>query len=385
MLPRRHTSPNLTASFRRCLTLGMAATLASVLLGVTASPSFAANAKVTGIGQGTGISGTIGVGPVTAYSFAGVIQISIDNGPTNDAYCVDLVHHIAVGDTVPQITPNYPCEVVYILNNTFPHTNTIGTALGDTNHEAAAIQAAIWHFTDNFTVTSPTPSDIVTRANALIAGAQSQCSSVPPVPQSITISPVSATNYLPADTAHSVTATLKDTNNNVIPNYPIKIVISGAAGPQTFNGTTNGSGQFTVNYANVGATPGSDTITATVTFTVPVGLEFKDATHQGIVLSGNPQTGTVTGTASKSWITASCGDGVINQPGEQCDDGNHTNGDGCDNNCTPTGCGNGVVTAGEACDDGTTATATAATTTARRPAAATASLPPARPATTAIT
>ena len=28
------------------------------------------------------------------------------------------------------------------------------------------------------------------------------------------------------------------------------------------------------------------------------------------------------------------------------------NGDGCDANCTPTGCGNGAVSAGEACDDG---------------------------------
>ena len=31
-----------------------------------------------------------------------------------------------------------------------------------------------------------------------------------------------------------------------------------------------------------------------------------------------------------------------------------TNGDGCDTNCTATGCGNGIVTAGEQCDDGNT-------------------------------
>jgi cysteine-rich repeat protein len=46
-----------------------------------------------------------------------------------------------------------------------------------------------------------------------------------------------------------------------------------------------------------------------------------------------------------------CGDGVPN-PGEECDDANGTDGDGCDSNCTTTRCGNGVVTAGEACDDG---------------------------------
>jgi cysteine-rich repeat protein len=38
--------------------------------------------------------------------------------------------------------------------------------------------------------------------------------------------------------------------------------------------------------------------------------------------------------------------------GEACDDGNLTDGDGCDSSCTPTACGNGVTTAGEACDGG---------------------------------
>lgn len=49
-----------------------------------------------------------------------------------------------------------------------------------------------------------------------------------------------------------------------------------------------------------------------------------------------------------------CGDGTVN-PGEECDDGNAADGDGCDSNCTLTACGNGIVTAGEVCDDGNTA------------------------------
>jgi cysteine-rich repeat protein len=49
-----------------------------------------------------------------------------------------------------------------------------------------------------------------------------------------------------------------------------------------------------------------------------------------------------------------CGDWMLRPTdgGEQCDDGNTINGDGCDNNCTISACGNGVVTTGEACDDG---------------------------------
>ena len=48
-----------------------------------------------------------------------------------------------------------------------------------------------------------------------------------------------------------------------------------------------------------------------------------------------------------------CGNGQLD-PGEQCDDGNKVNGDGCDNNCKFTGCGNGIVDPGEQCDDGNT-------------------------------
>jgi cysteine-rich repeat protein len=50
-----------------------------------------------------------------------------------------------------------------------------------------------------------------------------------------------------------------------------------------------------------------------------------------------------------------CKDGAPNgvcQQGEECDDGNTINGDGCDNNCMKTACGNGVITAGEECDNG---------------------------------
>jgi cysteine-rich repeat protein len=55
---------------------------------------------------------------------------------------------------------------------------------------------------------------------------------------------------------------------------------------------------------------------------------------------------------------ACCGDGHLDA-GEQCDDGNTTNGDGCSATCTielpppppPPCCGNGTIDAGEQCDD----------------------------------
>jgi cysteine-rich repeat protein len=53
----------------------------------------------------------------------------------------------------------------------------------------------------------------------------------------------------------------------------------------------------------------------------------------------------------------SCGALAARDPATYCDDGNSEDDDGCDSNCTPTACGNGVETKGlasqeEECDDG---------------------------------
>ena len=57
--------------------------------------------------------------------------------------------------------------------------------------------------------------------------------------------------------------------------------------------------------------------------------------------------------ASGEQCLLSCGDRVVD-PGDECDDGNLRDGDGCDHNCTATACGNNVVSLDEVCDDGNT-------------------------------
>ncbi len=65
----------------------------------------------------------------------------------------------------------------------------------------------------------------------------------------------------------------------------------------------------------------------------------------------------------KVWrsVGDTCGDGIIDA-GEQCDDGNNTDGDGCTSSCT-TICGDKVVAGSEQCDDGNTVDNDACTNT----------------------
>lgn len=59
------------------------------------------------------------------------------------------------------------------------------------------------------------------------------------------------------------------------------------------------------------------------------------------------------------YSTISCGDGWVNAP-EECDDGNHFDGDGCSSSCSVEGsmvpvCGDGIMLSSEECDDGNNA------------------------------
>jgi len=72
---------------------------------------------------------------------------------------------------------------------------------------------------------------------------------------------------------------------------------------------------------------------------------------------GNDTNGDGCSAACKTEVAAKCGDGTVDA-GEQCDDGNATSGDGCSSACKTEVagvCGDGTSNLGEQCDDGNTA------------------------------
>jgi hypothetical protein len=275
----------------------------SVCVGVLSlvRPGLAADVQFVSVGQGLfDVAGTL-TGPpeeIVPPGYAGTLNIAIGppfDGPLTEAYCIDIAKLINIGDIESEVTRDYPCQVVYILNNFYPNAASI---LSPISREAAAVQAAIWSFTDGFVVTDP--PDVVGRASDIIAAANaSNCVPVSIVPQSITVTPATALNFFP-DFSHTVTATLIGSDGQPLANYPVTIDVTGASGSQSFPGTTNAAGQFTVTYTNPG-TAGTDTITAKATFNLPLGLQFSAPDKQPIVLAGEPDAGIVQGSAQKTW------------------------------------------------------------------------------------
>lgn len=308
--------PSLRVAHPRSLRFTTALLASLALLTLGARTALASQACLTGSFSAapavhTDVTGHIDSNPPNSFDggstvYSGTFDIQIDAGPVTQAYCIDLTHTIGSNDCVPQIAPpTYAngCEVTYILNNFFPNGAVPG---GETSaEEAAAVQSAIWFYTDDFHVDSP--ATVVTRAQAIVTAAQNQCGSVPAVPNSLTIAPPTGSQTLdtatPSNDTHTVTITLLDTNNQPIANYAVTITVTGVSTMQTFPVTTDVNGQATITYTNLSHSAGNDSISAAASFTVPVGLEYKDSTHQGIVLAGAPQTGMVTGSASMTWMS----------------------------------------------------------------------------------
>ncbi|HTL34430.1 MAG TPA: DUF4215 domain-containing protein, partial [Kofleriaceae bacterium] len=72
-----------------------------------------------------------------------------------------------------------------------------------------------------------------------------------------------------------------------------------------------------------------------------------------VTSDGDEQTPANNTDTETTTVTALCGNGTPDA-GEECDDGNTVDGDGCDTNCRSSRCGNGIVAGTEQCDDGNT-------------------------------
>jgi choice-of-anchor A domain-containing protein/uncharacterized repeat protein (TIGR01451 family)/TQXA domain-containing protein len=223
---------------------------------------------------------------VNAGYFTGKIS-----GQEAKFYCIDIANEIAFyrNDNPHTYTADgqTPSKITYILNNYVPYKSyPYSGSLSDESKEAAAVQAAIWHFSDGVDVTTiENNTTIKNRAIEIVADADANAGNSTPVPTLAIIPPIQYKN-LGEDASFTVEAL--DEDNTPINN--LSIDLSATAG--TLSSTTVVTDATGV-AGPVTLTPEDNiytsTITATAEVTIPQGTRYvhciEPDTYQKLVLA----------------------------------------------------------------------------------------------------
>ncbi len=228
--------------------------------------------------------------------YAGIIYIALDGDTTQyPTYCIDIDISTQYGNTYELGGSGADPNIIWILNNYYPNT---GLPDGLTNTEkGAAVQLAIWHFSNGLDLSSGTPGNVFAAARAIVDSVGS--ASIPQIPSTLGLSPASSTNPLGAQ--HTVTATVLDPSGSAVSGQEVTFSVTGA-NPTTnpVSVVTDANGQSAFTYT--GANAGDDTIAATTSFIVPSGAIWIGATSsiQRLVMAQDvPRS--LTQSASKRW------------------------------------------------------------------------------------
>jgi len=244
------------------------------------------------IGRGRTIHGTDNGVPIKPW--AGILITQIQNQQV-PAFCIDLDHDILAGDC---FTFNGPtsCEVSWLLNN-YPPDFSLSVK------EAASRQAAIWYYTDNFVVTDPL--EIVTRAQEILNTVPKPCN-LPINPPQITLVPSSDENTLPLETTHSMTVTVTQ-DGQPVAGKTIQLTTNfGTLSAPSVTTDQNGQASFTLTSVQTGTA----TITATLGYNLILGTTLMPGVDKQKLGIPTPRQGTVSTTATKTWIESGGPTGV---------------------------------------------------------------------------
>ncbi|CAN5556682.1 hypothetical protein BH10BAC5_BH10BAC5_20920 [soil metagenome] len=221
-------------------------------------------------------SGTNGLVITNPYTnspetvFAGTVNALVD-GNAGKVYCIDLNNNV----NVP--SPNFNdsgfanSSVSYILMHYYPYVgHPYAGSLADVNREAAAIQLAIWNFTDNVNPNSLVGNaDIKTRLLAIIADANLNAGVFMPFAP-LTIVPVSLVNN--CNIKDTIRAKVTDALGNGVSGKTLSVSVSSGGAISSPIVTTGAGGLTPPIVVTKGGPNTTVTISGTVTF--PPGFRF---------------------------------------------------------------------------------------------------------------
>ena len=292
--------PKRATTFRRGGWLAVV-TLLGLGLGLgLAAPVLASNAMISGTDHGATVTVT-GWRQVWAGDLSGTID-----GAHVKFYCIDTGHTISIPSVDPY-TNDGPtsAQITYILNNYFPFVTSASGQLSSPDQEAAAVQLAIWHFSDGITLSNITDATIGNRALAIETAATSATSTSAHIVTAIKIVPPSQTN--PGGTPGTFTVEAFDSSSTRMSGVEIALT--------TTSGTLSTSSVTTTDNVETPVTLTQDsslaaTVTAKTTRHIPGGTIYVDATdvtggvpHQKLVIA-TPTSDTLTTTGGFKWAAS---------------------------------------------------------------------------------
>lgn len=233
--------------------------------GVAAGTSY--DGILTSVGNGTGIQGTLR-GKSQDEGFAGTIVIDLyTNGAktsTIGSFCTNIMNMTYYGEKYNMSSERADCKVAYVASQYPPLLVFPGLSKTAANNEAAARQAAVWHFSDGYVTTGP--ATIKARADAIIADANqnANCASLDK-PLALTIESTNTVITAGTPATYTVTATQ---NGQPVASLPITLTTTaGTLSAATV--TTDNMGQASFSVSSDTATTAS--VTAVANYPMPAG------------------------------------------------------------------------------------------------------------------
>lgn len=266
--------------------------------------SFSLMAKIQSIATVSrvdkGVNVTLGA-PYSETVFAGTFLGSV-NSTTARFYCIDLGHELVYNSQYQDVNST-SSKVTYILNNYYPYKALPYTGSLTETNEAAAIQLAIWSFTDQLSISSCTPGEnasaIKNRALAIIADANQNAGAIQPF-KTLVIN-IPSQSFV---TGSPVQFFVEAYNEVGAPIQGVRINISVNEGTLTQNSVTTNAAGVAGPVTLTAGSHNSTVITATGAVTIPGGTQYYNVSNpdgkQKLVIA-TPVNASKTVTAPVNW------------------------------------------------------------------------------------
>jgi TQXA domain-containing protein len=213
------------------------------------------------------------------HVYVGTFNVTVDCVTPTQVYCTDVAVSLCLGAQYVQAPNVEDPRIVWILNNYYPAVPGMPSELSTDPERKAAVQLAIWHFSDGCDISQNGTGGSVTAAvwdaaRTIIAVAQT--ATVPPTPTTLELSPAYSEPALGSTVV--VTATLKDQNGAVMANVPVSWTASDEH-PTSGSGVTDSNGQITASWV----WEGYGWVKFNVDYTIPIGLNWVNPGCQNLI------------------------------------------------------------------------------------------------------